>query len=328
MPVPAVSGGHNRSNTNTNVDVLESGDDLAEPLQPHRRVGAPLGRRSAVVNFNHRRERQRGSDAEDDDEYDNDADDDSGHDQRPRGFCGFCASRCCCCPRNTVPFCVVVGSTMAMIFVPLFTLCVTGALVVMSFWPVLMFFLPFLAAGWLLSIAALLVLAWFMRTEDGRYALSVLLPTDRCVGVRFMVRGCWSSSSVVGVLAGQSHARAHTHIQAIREALLQDFFLVSASLSRGVRDYRSGVFQLVVVAGHWRVPVHPGGGVCECVRGSVNAVWLAGTRLVFDDVHGQLLFVLCWPTHTRSQTHIRMHARQHERRFCGTAPMPCDARSG
>ena len=76
---------------------------------------------------------------------------------------------CCCCFRkNFVPFCVVVGSTAAMFFVPLFTLCITAALVAMSFWPVIVFMLPFFAAGWLLTIIALVILAWFLRNANGR----------------------------------------------------------------------------------------------------------------------------------------------------------------
>lgn len=77
-----------------------------------------------------------------------------------------------CCRRHFVPFCVVVGSTMTMLLVPLITLVITVGLVAMSFWPVIMVFLPFIAAGWFLSAVSLLVLAWNLRHERGRYVVS------------------------------------------------------------------------------------------------------------------------------------------------------------
>mgnify|MGYP000400663248 CR=1 FL=1 len=73
-----------------------------------------------------------------------------------------------CCGNHVVPFFVVVGSTLAMFFVPLFTLAVTVVLVAISFWPVFMFLLPFFAAGWLLTAIALVIFAWFLRNKRGR----------------------------------------------------------------------------------------------------------------------------------------------------------------
>ncbi len=70
-----------------------------------------------------------------------------------------------------MPFCVVAGSALAMFLVPLLTACITGALVIVSFWPVIVVMLPFFAAGWLLLAPALLLVAWFLRSAEGRRVL-------------------------------------------------------------------------------------------------------------------------------------------------------------
>jgi hypothetical protein len=62
----------------------------------------------------------------------------------------------------------VVGSTVAMFVVPLVVLLITTVFVALSFWPVLMVLLPFVAAGWALFLAASIVVAWVMRNEAGR----------------------------------------------------------------------------------------------------------------------------------------------------------------